>query len=133
MPKISDAAAARKMLHDKLDELLNRAEETAKDPHKFKDVDKLVRDEVLSLGEGVVRFGIEAAAPTLRLRARETPCPHCKKPIYDDDEALLCLYCGESLKRGIGFMGKLKYPVHKIIIMIIATLVLVGFVVFMMR
>ena len=81
MPKFSDAAAARKMLHDKLDELLNRAEETAKDPHKFKDVDKLVRDEVLSLGEGVVRFGIEAAAPTLRLRARETPCPHCKKPL----------------------------------------------------
>ena len=26
-------------------------------------------------------------------------CPHCKNPIYDDD-ALLCMYCGESLGRG---------------------------------
>ena len=59
-------------------------------------------------------------------------CPHCQKPIYDD-EALLCLYCGESLKRGIGFMGKLRYPAHRIIIIIIAILVLVVFVVFMMR
>lgn len=78
MPKITDTDATRKALHDRLDELLNRAEETARDPHNFKNVDKLVRDEVLSLGEGVVRFGIEAAAPTLRSRAHETPCPHCK-------------------------------------------------------
>jgi hypothetical protein len=59
-------------------------------------------------------------------------CPHCKQPIYDD-EALLCLYCGESLRRGIGFMGKLRYPGHKIIIIIIVILVLAGFVVFLMR
>ncbi len=26
-------------------------------------------------------------------------CPHCKNPI-NDDEALLCLFCGESLNRG---------------------------------
>jgi hypothetical protein len=26
-------------------------------------------------------------------------CPHCKNPVHDDD-ALLCLYCGESLNRG---------------------------------
>ncbi len=25
-------------------------------------------------------------------------CPHCKNPI-NDEEALLCLYCGESLNR----------------------------------
>ncbi|MDD5347372.1 MAG: hypothetical protein PHT59_02015 [Candidatus Omnitrophica bacterium] len=25
-------------------------------------------------------------------------CPHCKKPVCDDD-ALLCLFCGESLNR----------------------------------
>ncbi|MEK7849895.1 MAG: hypothetical protein AAB213_03675 [Candidatus Omnitrophota bacterium] len=27
----------------------------------------------------------------------ERLCPHCHKPINDDD-ALLCLFCGESLK-----------------------------------
>ena len=55
----------------------------------------------------------------------EYVCPHCKKPIYDD-EALLCLYCGESLKRSVGFMGKLKYPTPKVIASIIVILVLLA-------
>jgi len=54
----------------------------------------------------------------------EYACPHCKKPIYDDD-ALLCLYCGESLNRGIGK--------RKLIISIIAILVLVSFVLILIR
>ncbi len=57
-------------------------------------------------------------------------CPYCKKPIYDD-EALMCLYCGQSLNRGIGFIGKLKYPKHKIFIIIIVVLVLISFLVLM--
>lgn len=32
-------------------------------------------------------------------------CPHCKKPVYDD-EALLCLFCGGSLDRGRRFPSK---------------------------
>lgn len=59
-------------------------------------------------------------------------CPHCKKPIYDD-EALLCLYCGSSLRRSAGFMGKLKYPKPKIIILIIVALVLASFIILMVR
>ena len=59
-------------------------------------------------------------------------CPHCKKPI-DDAEALLCLYCGQSLNRPIGFMGKLKYLKPKIIIVIIVVLVLVSFIILMIR
>lgn len=59
-------------------------------------------------------------------------CPHCKQPIYDD-EVLLCLYCGQSLNRPIGFMGKLKYLKPKIIIVIIVALVLVSFMVLMLR
>lgn len=59
-------------------------------------------------------------------------CPHCKQSIYDD-EALLCLYCGESLKRPIGLMGKIKYPEPKIIIVIIVALVLVSFMILMIR
>ncbi|MFC1548808.1 zinc ribbon domain-containing protein [Candidatus Omnitrophota bacterium] len=54
-------------------------------------------------------------------------CPHCGKPIYDD-EALLCLYCGESLNRGVGFLGRVKYPAPKVITAIIVILVLSGFV-----
>lgn len=57
-------------------------------------------------------------------------CPHCKQSI-SDDEALLCLYCGESLNRGVGFMGKLKYPVHKIVIVVIVALLLVSFIILM--
>ena len=59
-------------------------------------------------------------------------CPHCKQSI-NDDEALLCLYCGESLNRAVGFMGRLKYPAHKIVIVIIVVLLLVSFMLLMMR
>jgi len=54
-------------------------------------------------------------------------CPNCKKPIYDED-ALLCLYCGESLKRGVGFIGKLKYSGPKKIFVAIALLVILSFI-----
>jgi DNA-directed RNA polymerase subunit RPC12/RpoP len=51
-------------------------------------------------------------------------CPHCKKPVHDD-EALLCLYCGESLKRAIG--------TSKIIIVSISVLILVSFIILITR
>lgn len=45
-------------------------------------------------------------------------CPHCKKPIYDDD-ALLCLYCGESLNRpGARFPSKIMFTVIVIIVLV---------------
>lgn len=59
-------------------------------------------------------------------------CPNCKKPIYDD-EALLCLYCGESLRRGRGLMGKIKYPTSKTIAVITIIFILMVFVLFMLR
>lgn len=54
-------------------------------------------------------------------------CPHCRKPIYDD-EALLCLYCGESLNRDIGFMGKIKYTKPRIIVMAVVLAVVASFI-----
>jgi len=45
-------------------------------------------------------------------------CPHCKQPVYDDD-ALLCLFCGESLGRGQRFF--IPKPV---LIVLVAVLVL---------
>ncbi len=54
-------------------------------------------------------------------------CPHCKRPVYDD-EALLCLYCGESLKRRVGFMGKIRYPQSKMVLIILVGLILLSFV-----
>ena len=59
-------------------------------------------------------------------------CPHCEKPIYDD-EALLCLYCGENLERSIGVMGKLKYPTPKIILTVIIVIVVTAFVLLILR
>ena len=58
----------------------------------------------------------------------ENVCPHCKKPIYDDD-ALRCLYCGESLSRGIGLTGKIKYPTPRVIILIVVIIVLLAFII----
>ena len=58
-------------------------------------------------------------------------CPHCRRPI-NDDEALLCLYCGQNLKRSVGFMGKLKYPTPRIIIVIVVGIVLLSFVLLML-
>ncbi|PIQ90166.1 MAG: hypothetical protein COV71_06395 [Candidatus Omnitrophica bacterium CG11_big_fil_rev_8_21_14_0_20_41_12] len=59
-------------------------------------------------------------------------CPHCKNPVNDDD-ALLCLFCGESLGRSVGFMGKLRYPRHKIIFIIVIVIVLASFAILMSR
>ncbi len=59
-------------------------------------------------------------------------CPHCKNPIHEDD-ALLCLFCGESLNRNIGFMGKLRYPKHRIILIVVILVVLASFIILMGR
>ena len=53
-------------------------------------------------------------------------CPHCKKPIYDED-ALLCLYCGGSLNRSVGTLGKAKHPSIKIILIAVAVIVVLAF------
>jgi len=59
-------------------------------------------------------------------------CPHCKKSIYDD-EALLCLYCGGSLGRSVGVMGKLRFAKPHIIIVGIVVLMLFSFMLLLMR
>ena len=59
-------------------------------------------------------------------------CPHCGKPIEDDD-ALLCLYCGENLERGVGTLGKIKYSTHWMIITAIVIAVAVAFIILMIR
>lgn len=64
--------------------------------------------------------------------ATEYICPHCGKSVYDDD-ALLCLYCGENLERGVGLLGKIKYPAHKIITVMLTVLVAAGLFLFLMR
>ena len=39
----------------------------------------------------------------------EMICPHCKNPVYDE-EALLCHFCGNSLRRGGGgLLSGFKY------------------------
>ena len=40
---------------------------------------------------------------------KSTICPHCHNPI-DDEDALLCHFCGESLHRaGDGFLSQMRY------------------------
>lgn len=59
-------------------------------------------------------------------------CPHCRKPVYDE-EALRCLYCGESLNRGFGFMGSIKYPTPRVLIVIAVLIVLASFIMLITR
>jgi len=56
-------------------------------------------------------------------------CPQCQNPIYDD-EALLCLYCGESLDRQGNDQKSVR---HKIFFVVIVLIVLVSFVMVMVR
>lgn len=58
----------------------------------------------------------------------EYTCPHCKQPIYDD-EALSCLFCGESLQREIGVFGKLKYGSWSIALGVVVALALIALMV----
>jgi hypothetical protein len=78
MHTITDAAIRRKSLHDRLDTILDAAEAHAKDPEKIQDFDRLVRERMLDLGEGVVCLGVDSA--TERLRQAPMPaCPKCAK------------------------------------------------------
>ena len=59
-------------------------------------------------------------------------CPHCGKPIEDDD-ALLCLYCGENLERGVGFIGKMKYSVNWGILVFMILVIVISFFLLILR
>ena len=58
-------------------------------------------------------------------------CPHCNNPVYDD-EALLCLYCGESLKRKVGFIGRMKH-INTKALAVVLLLVLLSFILLVIR
>lgn len=60
-------------------------------------------------------------------------CSHCGNPIFDE-EALLCHFCGESLRRaGEGFFGRIRYANHRILWYSLTFLVLCGFVFFLLK
>jgi ribosomal protein S27E len=59
----------------------------------------------------------------------EIQCPHCKQPISDQD-ALNCLYCGESLNQPTGFMSLIQ---SKAVIGIIALAVILSFILLILR
>lgn len=63
----------------------------------------------------------------------EFSCPGCKNPIYDD-EALLCHFCGESLRRpSQGLIGKIKYGKPDKRLLIVVVLVVLSFIFLMLR
>ncbi len=59
-------------------------------------------------------------------------CPHCGKPI-DDDDALLCLYCGENLERPVGTLGTIRYSAHWTTVIIVVVLFLIVGIAFFCR
>ena len=50
-------------------------------------------------------------------------CKNCGKPV-DDEEALLCLYCGEDIGRSPGVMGKLKYAAPGLVFAFVLVLII---------
>lgn len=57
-------------------------------------------------------------------------CPGCQRPI-EDEEALLCLYCGASLSRPIGNFGKIKSLLARrsLLILIFIFILVIGFLI----
>jgi len=54
-------------------------------------------------------------------------CPHCKN-VINDDEALLCLFCGESLSRhSSGAIGAMRAMPWKWIFVMIAGIIILSF------
>jgi len=54
----------------------------------------------------------------------ERICPHCHQPIFDD-EALLCHFCGESLRRTSGgWMGKMTTGKWGIALVVLVSLLI---------
>jgi len=59
-------------------------------------------------------------------------CPHCGNSIYDE-EALLCLYCGNSLKRKIGFIGRMKNSLPTTLLILAIGLIIFAFIMLFIR
>ncbi len=59
-------------------------------------------------------------------------CPHCGRPVYDD-EALLCLYCGKSLKRPVGILGRFKYSRAAVLMAGFILLLVAAFILLIVR
>lgn len=49
-------------------------------------------------------------------------CPHCKKTI-DDDDALMCLYCGKRLKAKKDVLGWLRFVAPALVLVTVAALI----------
>lgn len=63
----------------------------------------------------------------------EYACPNCKKPIYDED-ALLCHFCGGSLRRASkGLIGRIRYVRPKAVWFILMFIVLLGYIFLFVR
>ena len=63
----------------------------------------------------------------------EYTCPHCRQPI-DDDEALLCHFCGESLGRTSNqLLGKIKGQRGKWLFVIMILVVIGSFLLLLQR
>ncbi|MGE5279872.1 MAG: hypothetical protein ACM3L6_03905 [Deltaproteobacteria bacterium] len=58
-------------------------------------------------------------------------CPECKRPIKDDD-ALLCLYCGASLRRPVGLLGGMRYRPATLVLATAILLVILAFILIML-
>ena len=60
-------------------------------------------------------------------------CPNCKKPIYDD-EAMLCLYCGESLRRPTKtVLGVMRSHTLRFILIALVAVLIISFLFIQLR
>ena len=59
-------------------------------------------------------------------------CPHCGNPIHDE-EAIRCLFCGESTERMLDFLAEKWGSPVKTILIAVAVLLVITFVVWVIR
>ena len=92
-------------------------------PHVYvdkKNIDQIFNDISLLEPKAIYKLGGVEFIPV-------NICPHCKNPIYDE-EALLCLYCGNSLKRKIGFMGNIRHFSPTVVFIFVVGLIILSFI-----
>jgi len=62
----------------------------------------------------------------------EEKCPHCHKPVYEED-ALNCIFCGASLEKDTGTMSRFRYPGIKNALLFLMLFIIIAFLLLIIR
>lgn len=81
MAKIANDPEKRKILIDKFMQIIDVIDESARKPGGLPDLDAIVREQVLGLGQEMLAQTLAAIGTELAQRAAECLCPKCSNPL----------------------------------------------------